>query len=166
MRDLGKVAHCCRIYVMKMVKELEKENLGVNMSGVCCGTLLYVGDIVLNWVMSYRRWLEDRQIRGSPGLRQTRVGQWWWDKRTVVRSGEFAMKRWKKQVCGTISKSMEIYNMKEKAEELAGNLEWMAMVDGELEAAYNMGSTNKVQSVERYGNYKTSWVSILPAIKL
>ena len=56
--------------------------------------------------------------------------------------------------------------MKEKAEELAGNLEWMAMVDGELEAAYNMGSTNKVQSVERYGNYKTSWVSILPAIKL
>jgi len=44
------------------------------------------------------------------------------------------MKRWKKQACGTISKSMEIYNMIEKAEEWAGNLEWMAMMDGELEA--------------------------------
>ena len=57
------------------------------------------------------------------------------------------MKRWKKQVCGTISKSMEIYNMKEKAEELAGNLEWMAMVDGELELAWSpyMGASSKAQ---------------------
>ena len=92
---------------MKMVKELDKENLGVNMSRVWCGTLLYVDDIVLNQVMSYRRWLEDRQIRGSPGLRQTRVGQWWWDKRTVVRSGEFAMKRWKKQVCACNTQCMQ-----------------------------------------------------------
>ena len=44
------------------------------------------------------------------------------------------MKRWKKQACGTISKSMEIYNMIEKAEEWAGNLKWMAMMDGKLEA--------------------------------
>ena len=52
----------------------------------------------------------------------------------MVRSGEVVMKRWKKQACGTISKSMEIYNMIEKAEEWAGNLKWMAMMDGELEA--------------------------------
>lgn len=70
-------------------------------------------------------------------MRQTRVRQWWWDKRTVVRSREFVMKRWKKQVSGTIGKSMEIYNMIEKAKEWAGKLEWMAMVDGELEAEHS-----------------------------
>ena len=35
------------VYIMGMVEELERENLGVKVSGVWCGALLYADDIVL-----------------------------------------------------------------------------------------------------------------------
>lgn len=164
MRDLGKIAHCCRNYVMKTVKELEKENLVVNMSGVWCGTLVYADDIVLNRVMSYRRWLEDRQICGSPELR---VRQWWWDKRTVVRSGEFVTKRLKKQVCGIIGKSMEIYNMIEKDEEWASKLEWMAIGGWGIRSRMQLSNTEVLTRCSLLRLPLQNFLgSILPTIKL
>ena len=35
------------IYIMEMVEELERESLGVKVSGVWCGALLYANDIML-----------------------------------------------------------------------------------------------------------------------
>ena len=47
---LGKVAislHFFNIYMMGMVEELERAQLGVKLEERCCGTLMYVDDIVL-----------------------------------------------------------------------------------------------------------------------
>ena len=136
------------IYIMGMVEELERESLGVKVSGVWCGALLYADDIVLIaetgeelqkmldmvgryaevWKFRFNARKSKVMVVGKKnGGEKWRIGD---EEMEEVDSFKYLGVWFDQRMRGNV----QLEKMVEQAEEWAGKIEWMARVDGELEA--------------------------------
>ena len=136
------------VYIMGMVEELERENLGVKVSGVWCGALLYADDIVLiaesgeelqKMLDMVGRYAELWKFRFNAKKSKVMVvgkknsGEKWKIGDEEMEEVE-SFKYWGVWFDQRMRGNVQLEKMVEQAEEWAGKVEWMARVDGELEA--------------------------------
>ena len=132
---------------MEMVEELERESLGVKVSGVWCGALLYADDIgliaeageelqkMLDMVGRYAEMWKFRfnarkskvMVVGKNSSEKLRIGD---EEMEEVESFKYLGVWFDQRMRGNV----QLEKMVEQAEEWVGKIEWMARVDGELEA--------------------------------